>query len=111
MQHIIDAFLGEIPKRIAIIMIDNNSYDGNYKRIHSTFSTIKSEDYSKGYTIIVADLTPSQIGDNFDLKEEGTRSIGFFFKVLSRKTINVLVYTEYDNVIEIDSNRNVNKDW
>ena len=38
-QHIDNAFLGEIPKRIAVCMMDNDSYNGNYKKIHSTFST------------------------------------------------------------------------
>ena len=72
---------------------------------------IKREDYSEGYTIIVADLTPFEIGDNFDLKAEGTLSIDLAFKSPLAATINVLVYAEYDNVIEIDSNRNVIKDW
>ena len=70
-----------------------------------------SEDYSEGYTIIVADLTPFEIGDNFDLKAEGTLSIDLVFKSPLAATINVLVYAEYDNVIEIDSNRDVIKDW
>ena len=170
-QHIDNAFLGEIPKRIAICMMDNDSYNGNYKRnpfsfqhwekrSHSAFSTgrrgpiqlsalgeevpfkplklnfdeklfvtaynillsgtgklhgnggsiIKREDYSEGYTIIVADLTPFEIGDNFDLKEEGTLSIDLVFKSPLAATINLLVYAEYDNVIEIDSNGNVIKD-
>ena len=38
-QHIDNAFLGEIPKCIAVCMMDNDSYNGNYKKIHSTFST------------------------------------------------------------------------
>ena len=38
-QHIEVAFLGEIPKCIAICMMDNDSYNGNYKRIHLTLST------------------------------------------------------------------------
>ena len=59
--------------------------------------------------IIVADLTPFEIGDNFDLKAEGTLSIDLVFKSPLAATINVLVYAEYDNIIEIDSNRNVIK--
>ena len=160
-QHIDNAFLGEIPKRIAICMMDNDSYNGNYKKnpfnfqhynltqigtsvngeevpfkplklnfdeklFVTTYSTlfsgtgklhgnslsiIRREDYSEGYTIIVADLTPFEIGDNFDLKEEGTLSIDLVFKSPLAATINVLVYAEYDSVIEIDSNRNVIKDW
>ena len=160
-QHIDNAFLGEIPKRIAICMMDNDSYNGNYKenpfnfqhynltqtgisvngeevpfkplklnnddklfvtaystlfsgtgKLHgNSGSTIKREDYSEGYTIIVADLTPFEIGDNFDLKEEGTLRIDLVFKSPLTATINVLVYAEYDNVIETDSNHNVIKDW
>ena len=160
-QHIDNAFLGEIPKGIAICMMDNDSYNGNYKKnpfnfqyynlaqrgipingeevkfqplklnfddklfvtAYSTLfsgtgkphgnsgSIIMREDYSDGYTIIVADLTPFEIGDNFDLKEEGTLSIDLVFKSPLAATINLLVDAEYDNVIEIDSNRKVVKDW
>ena len=127
-------FLGEIPKRIAICMMDNDSYNGNYKKNPFNFhhynltqrgisineeevpfkplklnfddklfvtayntlflgtgklhgnsgSIIKREDYSEGYKIIVADLTPFEIGDNFDLKAQGTLSIDLFSKVLSQ---------------------------
>ena len=31
-QHIDNAFLGEIPKRIAVCMMDNDFYNGNYKK-------------------------------------------------------------------------------
>ena len=146
---------------IAICMMDNDSYNGNYKKnpfnfqhytltqigisvngeevpfkplklnfhdklFATAYSTlfsgtgklhgnsgifIKREDFSEGYTIIVADLTPFEIGDNFDLKEEGTLSIDLVFKSLLAATINVLVFAEYKNVIEIDGNRNVIKDW
>ena len=160
-QHKDNAFLGEIPKRIAICMMDNDSSNGNYKKnpfnfqhhnltqigisvngeevqfkplklnfdeklfvtAYSTLfsgtkklhgnsgSIIKRKDYSEGYTIIVADLTPFEIGENFDLKEEGTLSIDLVFKSPLAATVDVLVYAEYDNFIEIDSNYNVIKDW
>ena len=160
-QHIDSAFLGEIPKRIVVCMMDNDSYNGNYKKNPFNFkhynltqigisvngeevpfkplklnfdeklfatayntlfsgtgklhgnsgSMIKREGYSEGYTIIVADLTPFEIGNNFDLKAEGTLSTDLVFKSPLAATINVLVYAEYDNVIEIDSIRNVIKDW
>ena len=154
-QHIDNAFLGEMPKCIAICMMDNDSYNGNYKKNPFNFqqynltqilgisvngeevpfkplklnfddklfvtarstlfsgtgklhgnsgSIVKREDYSEGYTIIVAELTPFEILDNFDFKEEGTLSIDLVFKSPLAATINVLVYAEYDNVIEIDSN-------
>ena len=131
-QYIDNAFLGEILKRIAICMMENDSYNGNHKKNPFNFqhynltqirisvngekvpfkplklnfddklfvtaynnlfsgtgklhgnsgSIIKREDYSAGYTIVVADLTPFEIGDNFDLKAEGTLSIDWFSKVL-----------------------------
>ena len=86
-------------------------FSGTGKLHGNSGSIIKREDYSEGYTIIVADLTPFEIGNNFDLKEEGTLSIDLVFKSPLAATINVLVYAEYDNVIEIDSNRNIIKDW
>ena len=55
--------------------------------------------------------TPFEIGDHFNLKEKGTLSINLIFKSPLAATINELVYAEYDNVIEIDSNRNLIKDW
>ena len=36
-QHIDNAFLGEMPKCIAICMIDNDSYNGNYKKSSFNF--------------------------------------------------------------------------
>ena len=86
-------------------------FSGTGKLHGNSGSIIKREGYSEGCTIIVADLTTFEIGDNFDLEEEGTLSINLVFKSPLAATINVLVYAEYDNVIEIDSNRNVIKDW
>ena len=157
-QHIDNAFLGEVPKCIAICMMDNDSHNENYKKnpfnynltqigisvngeevpfkplklnfddklfvtaysilfsgtlkLHgNNGSIIRREDYSEGYTIIVADLTAFEIDDNFDLKEEGTLSIDLVFKSPLAATINALVYAEYNNVLEIDGNCNVIKDW
>ena len=54
-------------------------------------SIIKREDYSEGYTIIVVDLTPFEIGADFDLKAEGTPSVELVFKSPLAATTNVLV--------------------
>ena len=86
-------------------------FSGTGKLHGSSGSIIKREDYSEGYTIIVADLTPFETSDNFDLKEEGTLSIDLVFKSPLTDNINLLVYAEYDNVIKIDSNHNTIKDW
>ena len=98
-------------KNCLLITAYSTLFSGTGKLHGNSGSIIKREDYSEGYTIIVADLTPFEIGDNFDLQEEGTLSIDLVFKSPLAATISVLVYAEYDNVIEIDSNRNVIKDW
>ena len=85
-------------------------FSGTGKLYGNSGSIIKREDYSERYTITVADLTLFQIGDNFDFKEEETLSIDLVFESPLAATIDVLVYAEYDNVIEIDSNSNVIKD-
>ena len=54
----------------------NTLFSGTGKLHGNSGSIIKREDYSEGYTIIVADLTP------FDLKEEGTLSIDLVFKTV-----------------------------
>ena len=86
-------------------------FSGTGKLHGNSGSIIKRDDNSEGYTIIVADVTPFEIGDNFDLNKEGTLRIDLVFKSPLAATINVLVYAEYDNVIEIDSNRNIIKHW
>ena len=42
-QHIDNAFLGEIPKPIAICMMDNDSYNGNYKKNPIQLSALQSD--------------------------------------------------------------------
>ena len=86
-------------------------FSGTRKLHGNSGSIIKREDYSEGYIIIVADLTPFEIGDNFDLKQEGTLSIDLVFKSPLAATINMLVYAEYDSIIEIDSTHKIIKDW
>ena len=86
-------------------------FSGTGKLHGNSGSIITREDYSEGYMIIVADLTPFEIADNFDLKEEGTLSIDLVFKSPLAATINILVCAEYNNIIKIESNRNVIKDW
>ena len=95
------------------VLLPTALYSRVLRKLHRNSESIikKREDYSEGYTIIIADLTPFEIGNNFDLKEEGTLSIDLVFKSPLAATINVLVYAEYDNVIEIESNRNAIKDY
>ena len=106
----------EVPFKLLKLNFDDKLFAAAYntlcsgsRKLHgNSGSIIEREDYSQGH---IADLTPFEIGDNFDLKAEGTLSIDLIFKSPLAATVNVLVYAEYDNVIEIESNRNVIKDW
>ena len=64
------------------VTVYNILFSGTGKLHRNSGSIIKRGDYSEGYTIIVADLTPFEIGDNFDLKAEGTLSIDLVFSQL-----------------------------
>ena len=73
--------------------------------------SISRDEYPEGYSIFVFDLTPFENGEHFDLKSEGSLNIDLIFKQALARTVNVIVYAEYDAVIEIDSNRNMIKDF
>ena len=65
----------------------NTLFSGTGKLHGNGGSIMKKEDYSEGYTIIVIDLTRFEIGDNFDLKTEGTLGINLVFKTPLAATI------------------------
>ena len=109
----------EIPFKPLKLNFDDKLFVTAYKTLFSgtgnlngnSESIIKRKDYSEGCTIILADLTPFEIGDKFDLKAWGTLSIDYIFESSLEAAINVLVYAEYDNAIEIDGDHNRIKDW
>ncbi len=73
---------------------------------------IKREDFPGGYALYAFDLTPDLSGgDHFNLAKEGSVRVDLKFAVALPNTINVIVYAEFENVIEIDRNRNVIFDY
>ena len=111
-QNAITCFLFWSQVEYKMMLLPSNTlFSGTGKLNGNSGSIIKRDDYSEGYTIIVADLTPFETGDNFDLKGEGPLSINLVFKSPPAVTINVLVYVEYNNIIEIDSNSYIIEDW
>ena len=57
----------------------NTLFSGTGKLHRHSGSITKREDYLEWCTIIIVDLTPFKIGDNFDPKAEGTLSIDLIF--------------------------------
>ena len=73
---------------------------------------ISREDYVNGYTLFGWDLTPD-LGedDHFNLIKRGSLRLPLKFGEVLPQTVNVIVYAEFQNILEIDFNRNVFYDF
>ena len=158
-------FLGQIPKRIVLGLVDTEAYNGSYrtnpfnfnhhnltqvgvyvdgeqiprKPLFLKFDTaggqnviagyqslfsgigrlsqdmgnqINRSDYGSGYTLFAFDLTPDHCpGDHFELIKQGNLRLELHFSEALANTVNLIVYAEFQNVIEVDANRNVLYDY
>jgi hypothetical protein len=76
-------------------------------------NAITRSDYAKsGYCLVAFDLTPDlNDGSYFNLVKQGNLRFELHFAKPLPDTINVIAYAEFDNIIEIDRNRNVIFDY
>ena len=67
------------------------------------------EDYPKGYTLYGFNLTPNkqQCSEAFNLLKQGNLQLNMKFAEKTPKTITVILYLVYQNMMEIDHARNV----
>lgn len=75
---------------------------------------ISRDSYAKGYCLFAFDLTPDLSANCFthwNLVKHGSVRIEVRFAKSLATTINCIVYAEYDNIIEIDSTRQVITDF
>jgi hypothetical protein len=87
-------------------------FSGTGKQQRDEGNDISREDYSGGYTLYAFDLTPDLAEEgHFNLSREGSVRVDLKFAVGLPNTINVIAYAEFENVIEIDRNRNVIFDY
>ena len=157
-------FLGQLPKRIVLGLVDNRAFNGdislnpynfqqcnlNYLALHldgqqvpwaplqpsfsgssyirafytqftggdgissDTGNTIGREQFVNGHALYCFDLTPdlsSSCGHHFSVTKSGNLRLELAFEVALSITGNVLVYSEFDNVIEIDKDRKVTRNY
>ena len=157
-------FLGQLPKRIVLGLVDNRVFNGdislnpynfqhcnlNYLAVHldgqqvpwaplqpsfsgssyirafytqftggdgissDTGNTIGREQFVNGHALYCFDLTPdlsSSCGHHFSVTKSGNLRLELAFEVALSITGNVLVYSEFDNVIEIDKDRKVTRNY
>ena len=69
---------------------------------------ITREDYPRGYALYAFDLSPDLVEEgHFNLAKQGTVRVELKFGAALPNTVTVVAYAMYENVIEIDRNRNV----
>ena len=76
-------------------------------------NNITRNDYWQGYGLFVFDLSPEGCDstDMIALKQKGNLSIEIVFSNALTEAINLFCYGEFDNIIEIDRQRNVLYDF
>jgi len=69
---------------------------------------ITRDEYANGYSLYAFDLT-ADLGedDHFSLVRQGSVRLALKFSQALEATVTVITYAEFENVIEIDRNRNV----
>lgn len=87
-------------------------FSGTAKLFRDEGLDISRRDYPNGYAIYAFDLSPD-LGeqDHFNLSREGNLRLEAKFSVPLPNTVNAIIYAEFDNVIEIDRNKNVIFDY
>ena len=69
---------------------------------------ISREDYVNSYSLFCFDMTPDlRESDHFSLIKSGNVRLAINFAGELARTINVIVYVEFQNVLEVDKNRDV----
>ena len=76
-------------------------------------STISYENFGNGYALYGFDLSsdPSPENQCLDLIQEGKLSLSITLKTASTKAITIVVYLEYDKLIEVDKDKNVTTNY
>ena len=73
---------------------------------------IDREDYPNGYCLYAFDLTPDQGGeDHYNLAVDGTVRLDITFRAALPNPINVVVYAEYESLLEVARDRSIIQDF
>lgn len=73
---------------------------------------ITRKDYAHGYTLFAFDITPDLCsGDHFNLLKSGSLVLELSFAENLTQAVHLIVFMEFDNMIEINSARKIIKDY
>ena len=97
------------PESLDFIQAYNTLFSGTGKMYGNMGLDISREDYAKGYTLYAFDLTPDMCNttDYFNAVQRGSLSVAITFVENTEKAIAMVCYGDFENVIRIDSQRNV----
>lgn len=112
----------QIPGMILTPDFDNNEYIRAYHTLFSgtgihysdSGNEISRSDYQEGYALIALDFTPdleAHVKSHWSLVRHGNLRLELRFKAALANAVTIVSYAEFDNVVEIDRNRNVIVDF
>ena len=87
----------------------NTLFSGTGKMYTNTGLDITREEYAEGYTLYVFDLTPDMCNTSgyFNAIHRGSLSVDITFGEAANKPIAMVCYGDFENIISINSERNV----
>jgi hypothetical protein len=87
-------------------------FSGTGKLNKDDGNNIERSDYANGYALYAFDLSPDLAeDDHFNLSRQGGVRLILKFAAALEVTVTVVAYAEFENVVEIDRNRNVVYDF
>ena len=96
-------------KEVDFIQAYNTLFSGTEKIYANTGLDITREEYAGGYALYAFDLTPDMCNttDYFNAVQRGSLSVAITFDESPTVPIAMVCYGDFENVIRIDSERNV----
>lgn len=111
----------QIPSKPFTPDFANNLYARNYSTLFSDTGILYSDagndisysDYPNGYCLTAFDLTADMScrDQHWNIIKSGTLRIEVRFSRATTQTITAIIYSEFDNLIEIGENRTVSLDY
>lgn len=87
-------------------------FEGIDKPTFMTGNDVSRSDYSQGYTLFCFDLSPDLCrGDHLNLKKTSQLILNLNFKKARNNAVTLIVFMEFENMIEINSSRAITCDY
>ena len=88
------------------------AYNTLFSNIKGSENSISYKDYAGGNTIFAFDLTPDLCNaGNFNVMKNGSLNLSIKLDKAESKSITIITYMEFDNILEIDNKRNIFLDY